>query len=106
MNRLVRYSMRKCGTQQRRLGLPWPVTPGTVAIILSLSYCRTDGFSPPEEISPDGISPPEEILDSMPRSTHRLIYSMERGQRLRPLPRASRSEEHTSELQSLRHLVC
>src|SRR5262245_65032395 len=39
----------------------------------------------------------------------------ERGARLRPLPRpppprdpggAPRSEEHTSELQSLRHLVC
>src|ERR1039458_2196404 len=37
---------------------------------------------------------------------HGFIYSLTRNYRAREVGRVSRSEEHTSELQSLRHLVC
>src|ERR1035438_4185184 len=84
---------RRCPVPARGI----PSGSGRLTIGRSLPNCPTTESHPP--------FPPK------PLSTHaraRCLADEERARAQKPLtaPGAGRSEEHTSELQSLRHLVC
>src|SRR3712207_8907187 len=71
------------------------------------SYLTESVLVVPGEPPPAGASVPvnEPLYPTIP-SQRALWISAGRGTRTRPCPRRSRSEEHTSELQSRQYLVC
>src|SRR5882724_12095407 len=74
-----------------------------------MATCTSNSSATPRQVSMAAGCVPQSSCNFRPRAPARICSRSGSGEAQLPLPRKPRfmrSEEHTSELQSLRHLVC
>src|ERR1035438_9900931 len=83
--------------------------PGVVApsSVVREVFCLLFFFNDPAPTEIYTLSLPDPLpISNFGRTVHQLVVATSHADRLLHFAGGSRSEEHTSELQSLRHLVC